>query len=161
MRKIHSNERGFTLVEILIVLALLGIMAAVVIPNVSGFLGRGKSESYRTDARSIQAATDAYYTDTTINCGGIRCFPTGDDGSVGVDGLGRSGDMPFAGSGYYINLTNLVTRNLLREVPQSAASQHYGGSSGSYIWYVKANGVVDTILASDLTSTGYQTNTYP
>jgi prepilin-type N-terminal cleavage/methylation domain-containing protein len=45
----HNKERGFTFIEVLIVLAVLGILAAVVIPNVSsvttsGYVGAANTE---------------------------------------------------------------------------------------------------------------------
>ena len=56
------GQKGFTLIEILIVLALMAVLAAIVIPNVQGFLGRGKDDSYKVDKKTLQAAVDGYYT---------------------------------------------------------------------------------------------------
>ena len=42
LRKLHS-EQGFTLTELLIVVAILGILVAVVLPNFVGLLGGAKS----------------------------------------------------------------------------------------------------------------------
>jgi len=46
------------------VLAILGVLAAVVIPNVVGLTGRGEEEGYATDERTIQSAVSVFYTDT-------------------------------------------------------------------------------------------------
>ena len=45
-------------------LAILGVLAAVVIPNVVGLTGRGAAEGYATDERTIQSAVSIFYADT-------------------------------------------------------------------------------------------------
>ncbi|MBA7678010.1 hypothetical protein ES703_86277 [subsurface metagenome] len=57
------GEKGFTLVELLIVLAILAVLAAVVIPSVTGMFGRGAEQAYRTDERTIQSGVMAYVMD--------------------------------------------------------------------------------------------------
>ncbi len=67
---------GFTLVEILVVLALIGVLAMVVVPNLGGLVGRGSEQAYNSDRSAIQAAVDSYYTDPTTRVDGARQYPT-------------------------------------------------------------------------------------
>jgi prepilin-type N-terminal cleavage/methylation domain-containing protein len=60
MIKRHSKgEKGFTLVELLIVFTLLAVLAAIMIPNVSGFVAYGQTQSAAAELSVVQTAMDA------------------------------------------------------------------------------------------------------
>jgi general secretion pathway protein G len=54
-------ERGFTLVELLVVIIILGILAAVVVFAVSGITDKGEQSACEIERRQVQTALEAYY----------------------------------------------------------------------------------------------------
>jgi prepilin-type N-terminal cleavage/methylation domain-containing protein len=57
-KKGSRGEKGFTLVELLIVFTLLGVLAGIMIPNVSGLVGYGQTNAAKAELSVIQTAID-------------------------------------------------------------------------------------------------------
>ena len=60
MKLLHRGENGFTLIDIIIVIAILGIIASVVVPNIVGFMSSGILNAARTEAENVKTAASAY-----------------------------------------------------------------------------------------------------
>jgi type IV pilus assembly protein PilA len=61
MRRMHSGEKGLTLIELLIVIAILGIIAAVIIPNIAGFLTSGNVAAANTEVENVKTGALGYF----------------------------------------------------------------------------------------------------
>ena len=58
----QSNEKGFTLIELMIVIAIIGILAAIAIPNFITYRDKAFCTSVEKDAASMQGALANYFS---------------------------------------------------------------------------------------------------
>lgn len=58
MKKNRRGEKGFTLVELLVVFTLLAVLAAIMIPSVAGLVGYGHDKAAKAELSVIQTAMD-------------------------------------------------------------------------------------------------------
>lgn len=61
----QGDEDGFTLVELLIVVVVLGILAAVTVFGLSGTTSTSYKAACNADARSVEVAVEAYHTNNS------------------------------------------------------------------------------------------------
>ena len=60
MRKSMKGEKGFTLIELMIVVAIIGILAAIAIPNFLNYQRRAKTAEARTNLGAIRTSQESY-----------------------------------------------------------------------------------------------------
>ncbi|MEH2499827.1 general secretion pathway protein G [Bradyrhizobium sp. AZCC 1678] len=91
--RLHRSDAGFTLVEILVVVAIIGLLMGLVGPRVLGYLSDSKVKTARIQIQGFSAALDLYYLDNGR-------YPTS---AEGLGALTQRPDGAASWNGPYLN----------------------------------------------------------
>lgn len=73
MQSKHQKQAGFTLLEIMVVIVILGILASMVLPNLLGNKEKAERQKVVSDITTLESAMDMYKLDNSR-------YPTTDQG---------------------------------------------------------------------------------
>lgn len=79
----RNNQKGFTLIELMIVIAIIGILAAIAIPNFLAYRTRGQNSAAQSAAKNFYNQAMAYFAD-----GNVGTVTAADGALGGVYNLG-------------------------------------------------------------------------
>ena len=117
-RLMNKDQKGFTLIELMIVIAIIGILAAIAIPQFSAYRTRSYNSAANSDIRNACTAQEAYYVDEQSYS----------------DALGQ-----ITGSAYGLYTSENVTMTVMGALAQGYTMEAYH-SSGNKTWSVAGPG---------------------
>ncbi|WP_434632316.1 prepilin-type N-terminal cleavage/methylation domain-containing protein [Thermoanaerobacterium thermosaccharolyticum] len=63
VKTLNKDEKGFTLIELIVVIAILGILAAIAVPRVTTSLNNAKTNANKASLKIIQDAVERYHVE--------------------------------------------------------------------------------------------------
>lgn len=115
MRKFLKNQKGFTLIELMMVIAVIGILAAVLIPKLSGIKDSAKDSGTQSNFRQVQAAVEgniARYQGSTYAASDLASKLNGMIGSSFMNPF----DSNLTGAQTYTTATALTSAGVTKAV---------------------------------------------
>jgi len=82
----QKKVRGFTLVELMVVIAIIGFLAVIILPRFIGVMGKGRRAAAQAQIRSFEDALEMYYADVYSYPGsdqGLQALISGGGGETG------------------------------------------------------------------------------
>ena len=64
---IKKSKKGYTLIELIVVLVIVAILAAIAVPSLIGYIDKAKSQQTLTEARAVYVAAQAIATEDYAN----------------------------------------------------------------------------------------------
>ncbi|MEQ1487675.1 MAG: type IV pilin protein [Methylotenera sp.] len=69
-----KNQKGFTLIEIMVVVAIVGILASIAMPSYTDYVKKGKAAEAPANLADLRVKMEQYYQDNRTYVGGT-CAP--------------------------------------------------------------------------------------
>ncbi|HEY4695803.1 MAG TPA: prepilin-type N-terminal cleavage/methylation domain-containing protein [Candidatus Hydromicrobium sp.] len=126
-RNLYRKKKGFTLVELMVVIIILAVLTAIAIPSYMALRNRARTAAAQSEMKNIATALEVYNADE-------EAYPIGDF-DVMVEAL--EGDVAIEGDEYMVDVPDLD--------PWGTVPYEYG-SDGTTYTLTCASGTPDIVI---------------
>lgn len=85
-QNVHNNK-GFTLIELMIVIAIISVLAAIAIPNYNSYTTKAKLTEAKSNLLQLQTLQEQFYQDYRVYAGGVAATASAPSSSTSTDGV--------------------------------------------------------------------------
>lgn len=138
-------EAGFSLVELLVVIFVIGVLAALLTTNLMGVRSRAEDARIKAGLQDLKKALRIYYND-------YQSYPAGSGGAIA--GCGAAGDQTCSGSTF----SNGNETVYMKEMPEGFS--YYSDGSEEFLLVVELENSSDQDIADSQTKCSPDSRSY-
>jgi general secretion pathway protein G len=99
--RLRRSQEGFTLIELMVVILIIGLLATIVVQNLKGATDKAKRIKAQADISAFKTALDRYYLDN-------GAYPSSDQGLAALVSAPQNGKVPadYPSGGYIEQIPN-------------------------------------------------------
>jgi type IV pilus assembly protein PilE len=139
-RKLCHQQAGFTLIELMIVVAVIGILAAIAIPNYSDYIKRGKAAEANSNLATLRVKMEQYFQDNRTYIGGTCTLSA----TEGAQYFTYSCSVTPTAAAYTLKATGIAAQGMANfefTLNQSnVKTSKFDGTVGATCWLTKKGG---------------------
>ncbi|HEV8356174.1 MAG TPA: prepilin-type N-terminal cleavage/methylation domain-containing protein [Gemmatimonadales bacterium] len=76
------NRKGFTLIELIVVVVIIGLLATIAVPKLASSKDRARLASVKTDLRNLMTAQEAFYSDNSTYAADYAALQAGTNNTL-------------------------------------------------------------------------------
>jgi len=135
-----KQQRGFTLIEVMIVVVIVGILATIALPNYTDYVTRGRIPEATSNLASMRVQMEQFYQDNRTYAGATACAtpPTGQYFTFSCSALSATAyTLQALGTGSMAGFTYTIDQNNAKVSTISAS----GWTGNPTCWVTKKGGL--------------------